>query len=454
MLRAGQKVVGQRGAKEIAFGLQAKKEMMKGINKLADAVECTMGPKGSTVIIEKPWGAPQITKDGVTVAKSVDLPDKMENIGARLVQDVANNTNDKAGDGTTGATVLARAIIVEGMERIQKGANGTDVRRGIQKAVNIVIEQLQNMSKPVETSEEICQVATISANGDTEVGDLIAKAMDRVGRRGVITIKDGKTLEDELEVTVGIKFDRGYISPYFMTEQKGLKCAYENALVLLSEKKISEVQPLVPALEFAAKNQKPLIIIAEDVDSDAIAALVLNRLKGGLKVVAVKAPGFGDNRKATLKDIGIATGATIFNDEAFALKMEDIKPSDFGQVGELIVTKDDTLMLNGNGSADSIARRCEEIDDAVASSNSEYEKEKLAERKARLSGGVAVLRIGGSSEVEVGEKKDRVEDALCATQLRSKKVSFPAVASLFFDVFPAFRTSIRPILTNKLALML
>merc|ERR1711937_1043743 len=345
-----------RGAKDVAFGLNARTEMLAGVNKLADAVSTTMGPKGSTVIIEKSWGSPHITKDGVSVAKAVELPDKLQNIGAKLVQDVANNTNDKAGDGTTCATVLARAIVTEGMDRIQKGANGTDVRRGIQKAVNIIVEELKNISKPIETSDEIAQVATISANGDEEIGAIISNAMDRVGRRGVITVKDGKTMTDELEVTEGMKFDRGYISPYFMTETKGLKCVYENALVLLSEKKISEVQPLVPCL--------------------ALAALVLNRLKGGLKVVAVKAPGFGDNRKNTIRDMAVATGASVFGDEAVGLKLEQIQMHDLGNVGEVVVTKDDTLMLNGKGSEAGVIQRVEQIDDAIETSNSEYEKEK------------------------------------------------------------------------------
>merc|ERR1711892_696931 len=357
MLRGAAKLTkySSRTAKDVAFGLTARTEMLAGVNKLADAVSTTMGPKGSTVI-------------------------------------------------------------TEGMERIQKGANGTDVRRGIQKAVNIILTELAVLSKPIATSEEIAQVATISANGDIEVGALISQAMDRVGRRGVITVKDGKTMHDELEVTEGMKFDRGYISPYFMTETKGLQCVYEKALVLLSEKKISEIQAIVPALEIAAKSGRPLIIVAEDVDSDALAGLVLNRLKGGLKVVAVKAPGFGDNRKNTIKDMAIATGATVFGDEAMDVKLDQIQMHDFGEVGEVVATKDDTLMLNGKGSSADIEQRVIQIDDAIENSNSEYEKEKLAERKARLAGGVAVVRVGGSSEVEVGEKKDRVDDALCATR--------------------------------------
>lgn len=390
--------------------------MLAGVNILADAVETTMGPKGNTVIIEQSWGGPKITKDGVTVAKAIDLENKTQNIGVKLVQDVANNTNENAGDGTTCATVLARAIVIEGMKKIENGANGTDVRRGIQKAVKSVLKALDAMAIPVETTEEICQVATISANGDTIVGELIAQAMEKVGPRGVVTVKDGKTLVDELEVIEGMKFDRGYISPFFVTETKGLKCVYEKALVLINEKKISDVKPIVPALEAAARAGRPLIIIAEDVDSDALQALVLNRLKGGLKVVAVKAPGFGDNRKNTIRDIAIATGAEVFGEEATGKKLEDCQFSDFGEIGELVVTKDDTLMLNGKGSPEHIEHRCQQIIDAMTDCSSDYEREKLNERLARLSSGVAVLKVGGASEVEVGEKKDRVEDALNATR--------------------------------------
>lgn len=420
MLRSGlsgvNKVLRRRAAKNLVFGAEARKEMLAGINILADAVQSTMGPKGNTVIIEQGWGGPKITKDGVTVAKAIDLADPTQNIGVKLVQDVANNTNENAGDGTTAATVLARAIVVEGIKKIENGANGTDVRKGIQKAVKIILKGLEDMSTPVETNELIQQVATISANGDDAVGALIAQAMDRVGARGVVTVKTGKTMADELEVIEGMQFDRGFISPFFITETKGLKCYYEKCLVLINEKKLSDIQPLVPALEAATKSGRPLLIIAEDIDGDALQALVLNRLKGGLKVVAVKAPGFGDNRKNTIRDIAIATGAQVFGDEAAEKEIKDCQFADFGMVGELTVTKDNCLMLNGNGFAPDIEVRCQQILSMMEDTSSEYEKEKLNERLARLSSGVAVLKIGGSSEVEVNEKKDRVEDALNATR--------------------------------------
>lgn len=403
-------------AKDIRFGADVRAQMLAGVDVLADAVAVTMGPKGRNVIIEQSWGAPKITKDGVTVAKSIELKDKFQNIGAKLVQDVANNTNEEAGDGTTTATVLARAIAKEGFEKISKGANPTEIRKGIMLSVEKVIQNLKSISKEVTTPEEIAQVATISANGDAQIGKLISDAMERVGRDGVITVKDGKTLHDELEVIEGMKFDRGYISPYFITSAKGAKCEFENCFVLISEKKISNVQQLIPALEMANQQRRPLLIIAEDVEGEALTTLVLNRLKIGLQVCAVKAPGFGDNRKATLHDIAIATGGTVFGDDANFTKLEDIKPTDLGEIGEVSVTKDDTLMLKGKGEKSSIDRRVEQIKDEIENTNSEYEKEKLSERLARLASGVGVLKIGGSSEVEVSEKKDRVNDALNATR--------------------------------------
>jgi len=420
MLRNGASKVSQRisqlrNAKDLVFGQDARKEILAGVNLLADAVETTMGPKGNTVIIEQSWGGPKITKDGVSVAKAIDLEDKTQNIGVKLVQDVANNTNENAGDGTTSATVLARAILTEGLKKIENGANGTDVRRGVQKAIKVVLGELDKMAIPVISNDEIKQVATISANGDSSVGELIAAAMAKVGPRGVVTVKDGKTLTDELEVIEGMKFDRGYISPFFVTETKGLKCIYENAMVLLCEKKISDVQPLVPALEAAARSGKPLVIIAEDVDGSAIQALVLNRLKGGLKVVAVKAPGFGDNRKNTIQDLACATGGHVFGTEV-GKKLEEATLEDLGQVAEVTITKDDTLMLGGKGDSNQIEHRCRSILEQMEDTTSEYEREKLNERLARLSDGVAALKIGGASEVEQGEKKDRVEDALNATR--------------------------------------
>lgn len=366
--------------------------------------------------MEQSWGSPKITKDGVTVAKGIELKDKFQNIGAKLVQDVANNTNEQAGDGTTTATVLARAIAKEGFEKISKGANPVEIRRGVIMAVEAVIENLKKLSKPVTSPEEIAQVATISANGDSAIGNLISEAMKKVGKDGVITVKDGKTLNDELEVIEGMKFDRGYISPYFINSSKGAKCEFQDALVLISEKKISSIQSIIPALELANAQRKPLLIIAEDVDSEALSTLVVNRLKIGLQVVAVKAPGFGDNRKSTLQDIAISTGALVFGDDANLIKLEDVKVSDLGQIGEVVITKDDTLLLRGKGNKTDVDRRVEQIRDQIEETTSEYEKEKLQERLARLASGVALLKVGGSSEVEVNEKKDRVNDALCATR--------------------------------------
>ena len=332
-------------AKDIKFGADVRAQMLAGVDILADAVAVTMGPKGRNVILEQSWGSPKITKDGVTVAKAIELKDKFQNIGAKLVQDVANNTNEEAGDGTTTATVLARAIAKEGFERISKGANPIEIRRGVMLAVDKVVVELKNLSKPVTTPEEIAQVATISANGDKAIGDLISSAMKRVGRDGVITVKDGKTLHDELEVIEGMKFDRGYISPYFINTAKGAKVEYQDALLLITEKKISSAQSIIPALEIANQQRRPLVIIAEDVDGEALTTLVLNRLKIGLQVAAVKAPGFGDNRKATLHDMAVSTGGLVFGDEANLVKIEDVQPHDLGQVGEINITKDDTLLL-------------------------------------------------------------------------------------------------------------
>uniref|UniRef100_A0A914GW71 Heat shock protein 60 n=1 Tax=Globodera rostochiensis TaxID=31243 RepID=A0A914GW71_GLORO len=403
-------------AKDLKFGSEARKAMLTGVDMLTDAVAVTMGPKGRNVVIEQSWGSPKITKDGVTVAKAIDFKDKFQNMGAKLVQDVANKTNEEAGDGTTCATVLARAIAKEGFENISKGANPVEVRKGLMKAVDQLVNELKAMSKTVTTPEEIAQVATIAANGDKTIGKLISDAMKKVGNKGVITVKDGKTLQDELELIEGMKFDRGYISPYFINSAKGAKVEFEKCYILFSEKKISQIQDIVPALELANKYRRPVLILAEDVDGEALTTLVLNRLKVGLQVCAVKAPGFGDNRKNTLRDMAVSTGGVVFGEESALLKLEDIQIQDFGEAEEVTVTKDDTLILRGKGTPEEIEKRIALIQDELEASTSDYEKEKLNERLAKLSTGVAQLKIGGASEVEVNEKKDRVTDALCATR--------------------------------------
>jgi len=403
-------------AKDVKFGSLARDEMLQGVDQLADAVAVTLGPKGRNVIIESSYGGPKVTKDGVTVAKSVEFSNKLMNIGAKLVQDVANNTNNEAGDGTTSATIMARAIAKEAAAKTSRGANPIAMRKGIQRAVEVVRNNLTAISRPVTTPEEIAQVATISANGDEVIGNMISDAMEKVGQSGVITVKDGKTLYDELEIIEGMKFDRGYISPYFINSPKGQKVEYQNALVLLSQKKISSMQEIVPVMELAHGQRKPLIIIAEDIDSEALTALVVNRLKIGLQVAAVKAPGFGDNRKSTLADMAISTGALVFGEDATEVKLEQVSLSDLGQVNEVTITKDSCLLLGGKGDSDLVEQRVAQIYEQIESSNSSYEKEKLQERVAKLSGGVAVLKVGGASEVEVNEKRDRIEDALNATR--------------------------------------
>uniref|UniRef100_A0A915BMX1 Heat shock protein 60 n=1 Tax=Parascaris univalens TaxID=6257 RepID=A0A915BMX1_PARUN len=406
----------RRFAKELKFGAEGRAAMLEGVDVLANAVAGTMGPKGRNVVIEQSWGSPKITKDGVTVAKAIDFKDKYKNLGAKLVQDVANKANDEAGDGTTCATVLARAIAKEGFENISKGANPVEIRKGVMKAVDAIVTELKAMSRHIDSAEEISQVATISANGDATVGELISNAMKKVGKKGVITVKDGKTMKDELEIIEGMKFDRGYISPYFINTAKGAKVEYEKCLILFSEKKISQVTEVVPVLELANKHHKPLLIIAEDVEGEALTTMVLNRLKVGLQVVAVKAPGFGDNRKNTLADMAIATGGKVFGDEANLLKIEDVQIGDLGEAEEVSITKDDTLLLRGKGATADIEKRISLIEDEIEHSTSDYEKEKMNERLAKLSKGVAVLKVGGASEVEVNEKKDRVTDALNATR--------------------------------------
>ncbi len=365
--------------------------------------------------LEQAYGSPKITKDGVTVAKSITLEDKFENLGARLVQDVANKTNETAGDGTTTATVLAAAIFAEGLKSVAAGVNPMDLRRGVMQAVDEIVRFLKEHSKVITTSQEIAQVATISANGDKHVGEMIAQAMEKVGKEGVITVQEGKTVEDELTVTEGMRFDRGYISPYFVTDAKNQKVEFEKPMILMSERKISALQDVLPALELSATTRRPLLIIAEDIDGEALAACILNKLRGQVQVCCVKAPGFGDNRKSTLHDMAILTGGTVFSEE-MDVKLEKLQPEHLGQAGSCTITKDDTIFLNGQGSKESISARCDQIRSFISNTTSEYEKEKLQERLAKLSGGVAVIKVGGSSEVEVGEKKDRFVDALNATR--------------------------------------
>ncbi|KAF8544545.1 putative heat shock protein 60 [Trichophaea hybrida] len=402
--------------KELKFGVEGRQALLNGVDMLAKAVTVTLGPKGRNVLIESPYGSPKITKDGVTVAKAITLKDKFENLGARLLQDVASKTNDVAGDGTTTATVLARAIFTETVKNVAAGCNPMDLRRGTQAAVEAVVEYIQANKRDITTSAEVAQVATISANGDSHIGKLIANAMEKVGKEGVITVKEGKTTEDELEITEGMKFDRGFVSPYFITDAKAQKVEFEKPLILLSEKKISAVQDIIPALEISTQQRRPLIIIAEDIEGEALAVCILNKLRGQLQVAAVKAPGFGDNRKSVLGDLAVLTNATVFTDE-IDVKLDKLTPDMLGSTGSVTITKEDTIVLNGDGSKDMIAQRCEQIRGTMTTpGTSEYEKEKLAERLAKLSGGVAVIKVGGSSEVEVGEKKDRFVDALNATR--------------------------------------
>ena len=399
-------------AKDIVFDTD---KLSTGVDKLANAVKITMGPKGRTVIIEKSYGAPVATKDGVTVAKAVALKDPMENIGARMVQEVAKKAGDDAGDGTTTATVLAQKIIHEGRRVIAAGMNPMDVKRGIDMATEAVVADIDKHARPVKDSSEIAQVATISANSDADIGKKIADAMEKVGREGVITVEEAKGLETEIDVVEGMQFDQGFMSPYFVTNSEKMLAELDNAQILVSEKKITGLQALLPILEPIAQSGRPLLIIAEDVESEALATLVLNRLRGGLKVCAVKAPGFGDRRKEMLKDIAVVTGATVISDD-MGMTFENITMDVLGSAKKIVVSKDNTLLAHGGGDKNAIAARADEIRVALANTNSDYEREKLSERLAKLVGGVAVIKVGGMTEVEVKEKKDRVDDALAATR--------------------------------------
>ena len=421
--------------KEIKFGDDGRAAMARGVNILAKAVSATLGPKGRNVIIEQSFGTPKITKDGVTVAKAISLADPFENMGAKIVQDVASKTNDVAGDGTTTATILARAIYVEGLKCIASGVNPAELRKGVQVAVNETVEFLKANVNKLTTSEQITQVATISANGDRHIGQLISDAMAKVGKEGVITVQDGKTISDELTVTEGMKLDRGYISPYFINDTKKQEVNFENAYLLISEKKITLISDILPSLELAARERRPLVVVAEDVDGEALAALILNKLRGQIAVAAVKAPGFGDNRKAILEDLAVLTGGRLFSEEA-GVRLDKPEAGHFGVVKSVTITKDDTVLLNGQGTAASVHERCELIRQAVQDTSSEYEKEKLQERLAKLSGGVAVIKVGGGSEVEVGERKDRFVDALNATRAAVEEGVIPGGGSALIKAVP------------------
>lgn len=402
-------------AKDVKFGLESRDKMMRGVNILADAVKVTLGPKGRNVILERSYGAPIITKDGVSVAKEIELKDKLENMGAQMVKEVASKTADVAGDGTTTATVLAQAIAREGMKYVAAGMNPMDLKRGIDKAVECITAELKNISKPCATSKEIAQVGSISANSDTAVGDILATAMTKVGKEGVITIEDGSGLENELDVVEGMQFDRGYLSPYFISNNDKQLAALDNPFVLLYDKKISNIRELLPLLEQVSKAGRPLLIIAEDVEGEALATLVVNNIRGILKTVAVKAPGFGDRRKAMLEDIAILTGATVIAEEV-GLSLEKAELTMLGQAKRVEVAKENTTIIDGIGDANAIKVRVEQIRKQIEESTSDYDREKLQERVAKLAGGVAVIKVGAATEVEMKEKKARVEDALHATR--------------------------------------
>ena len=402
-------------AKQISFGTSARDQILVGANILANAVKVTLGPKGRNVVLEKSYGAPRITKDGVSVAKEISLSNKFQNMGAQMLREVASKTNDLAGDGTTTATVLAQAIFSEGSKAVAAGLNPMDLKRGIDKAVAAVIEAVKKVSKPIKAHEEIAQVGTISANGDRTIGDKIAEAMDKVGKEGVITVEEAKGFEFEMDVVEGMNFDRGYLSPYFVTNAEKMTVELDNPLILIFEKKLSSLQPLLPVLEAVVQSQRPLLIIAEDVEGEALATLVVNKLRGGLKVAAVKAPGFGDRRKSMLEDLAILTQGQVISED-LGIKLETVNLSMLGKAKKVTITKEDTTIVDGAGDKSSIDARCAQIKAQIEETTSDYDKEKLQERLAKLSGGVAVLKVGGSTEVEVKERKDRVDDALHATR--------------------------------------
>ncbi|MEJ2815920.1 MULTISPECIES: chaperonin GroEL [unclassified Caulobacter] len=426
-------------AKDVYFSSDARDKMLRGVNILANAVKVTLGPKGRNVVIEKSFGAPRSTKDGVSVAKEIELADKFENLGAQMIREVASKTNDKAGDGTTTATVLAQAIVQEGLKSVAAGMNPMDLKRGIDKAVAVVVDEIKKSSKKVTTNAEIAQVGTISANGDKEVGDMIARAMDKVGNEGVITVEEAKTAETELDVVEGMQFDRGYLSPYFITNADKMEVQLEEPLILLFEKKLSSLQPLLPVLEAVVQSGRPLVIIAEDVEGEALATLVVNKLRGGLRVAAVKAPGFGDRRKAMLEDIAILTGAQVVSED-LGIKLENVSLDMLGKAKKVSITKDDTTIVDGVGEKSAIEARISQIKKQIEDTTSDYDKEKLQERLAKLAGGVAVIRVGGSTEVEVKEKKDRVDDALNATRAAADEGIVPGGGTALLKASKALAT--------------
>jgi len=402
-------------AKDVKFSTDAREKMLRGVDILANAVKVTLGPKGRNVVLDKSFGAPRITKDGVTVAKEIELADKFENMGAQMVREVASKTNDLAGDGTTTATVLAQAIVREGAKAVAAGMNPMDLKRGIDLAVDAVVEDIKKRSKKVSTSDEIAQVGTISANGEREIGDMIAQAMQKVGNEGVITVEEAKGLETELDVVEGMQFDRGYLSPYFITNAEKMQVELENPYILLHEKKLSSLQAMLPVLEAVVQSGRPLLIVAEDVEGEALATLVVNKLRGGLKVAAVKAPGFGDRRKAMLEDMAILTGGQVISED-LGIKLENVTLDMLGKAKKVVITKEETTIVDGAGKKKEIEGRCNQIRAQIEETTSDYDREKLQERLAKLAGGVAVIRVGGATEVEVKEKKDRVDDAMHATR--------------------------------------
>ncbi len=415
-------------AKDVKFGIDARNKMLHGVDILADAVKVTLGPKGRNVVLEKSFGAPRISKDGVTVAKEIELTDKFENMGAQMVREVASKANDTAGDGTTTATVLAQAIVREGAKAVAAGMNPMDLKRGIDSAVEAVVADIEKRSKKITTSGEVAQVGTISANGEVEIGEMIAKAMEKVGNEGVITVEEAKSLHTELDVVEGMQFDRGYLSPYFVTNADKMVCELESPFILLHEKKLSNLQAMLPVLEQVVQSGKPLLIIAEDVEGEALATLVVNKLRGGLKVAAVKAPGFGDRRKAMLEDIAILTGGTVVSED-LGINLDSVTLDMLGTAKRVAITKDETTIVDGAGKKKDIEGRCSQIRAQIEDTTSDYDREKLQERLAKLAGGVAVIRVGGATEVEVKERKDRVDDAMHATRAAVEEGILPGGGS-------------------------